>query len=626
MPIYKFKELIPAGVHLGHSVKNTLFHSAWMLITIRSGVAIINLFKTILHFKAAFMVFSNTVSCLGPIWFIDLNIYVSQLTRTAALRCGEFAAVRPWINGAVSNFPMVSKLFSYIYSSNASTISNKLNKLRGFFKDWHLTRHSWPRAVFLPSVHYSYNAAIEATKAAVPNFGIVDTDTLSQVLAGPIPGNDESVICLIIYQDMVANFILLKKFLLVVLWFFNIRVYKRPLDFVNWITSKYKLTENKNLKILSLSNVTNFNFDRFSNFKKGFSLYFSRNHSFNTFFEYIDIQDVQSNVDLSSKIIVFTKMRRKFLSVLKFYSFLKKISKKTFINRRPFKTRKFPRFFLRPTFYLSRFLTGRGKMSYTSILYKNIFWRKLRKLGGKRGKRRPIWLSIFFRLIISLIFASCRKYWSSSFLSYYRRSRGRYTKWYRFKTKKLFDKVKPKLYGHFFKYFYTFSKIKGLSQVAKYKFSIPKAAAKQKIINVINRRNYFFKTSNLNSFKFHFVDHKFDSFVNKKLFWTISSYNKNFLLTKKAKIKNVYFILTKPLKKSYRNFIKSKSKVTAVAFWNWSKYRIKNLRRKVKNLRLKYALKNKYRRFTKSLFNNNYVSKNKYRSLKQSRLEKINKI
>jgi ribosomal protein S2 len=49
----------------------------------------------------------------------------------------------------------------------------------------------------------------------IPCISVVDTDTWTQVSSLAIPGNDESLGCIIFYNDIVSNFVLVKKFSLV---------------------------------------------------------------------------------------------------------------------------------------------------------------------------------------------------------------------------------------------------------------------------------------------------------------------------------------------------------------------------------------------------------------------------
>jgi len=96
-----------------------------------------------------------------------------------------------------------------------------------------LSRDTWPRVVFVSSVMSSYWPVREALSLGIPCFGVVDTNTLCNFITLPLPANDESLQCLVFYNDSVSNFILVKKFTLVTNWFYNLRNPRRLFSFKN---------------------------------------------------------------------------------------------------------------------------------------------------------------------------------------------------------------------------------------------------------------------------------------------------------------------------------------------------------------------------------------------------------
>jgi len=80
-------------------------------------------------------------------------------------------------------------------------------------------------------VNSSYQPAKETISLGIPCIGIVDSNTYTHVVSIALPGNDDSVECLVFYNEFISKFILLKKFSLILLWFFNIRKHKRLLAF-----------------------------------------------------------------------------------------------------------------------------------------------------------------------------------------------------------------------------------------------------------------------------------------------------------------------------------------------------------------------------------------------------------
>ena len=53
------------------------------------------------------------------------------------------------------------------------------------------------------------------TLAMIPCMGIVDTNTHAQSCSIAVPGNDDSIECIIFYNELVSEYILFRKFVYV---------------------------------------------------------------------------------------------------------------------------------------------------------------------------------------------------------------------------------------------------------------------------------------------------------------------------------------------------------------------------------------------------------------------------
>ena len=75
------------------------------------------------------------------------------------------------------------------------------------------------KSLFVSSVVRSYIACKEAFSLGIPAIGICDTDAHSQIVPLPLPGNDETMICLVFYNELISSYILYYKFRFVLVWF-----------------------------------------------------------------------------------------------------------------------------------------------------------------------------------------------------------------------------------------------------------------------------------------------------------------------------------------------------------------------------------------------------------------------
>lgn len=89
--------------------------------------------------------------------------------------------------------------------------------------------------VFVSSIAANYFVVAESLSGRVPCLGISDTDAFSQGASLAVPGNDDSVACVLFYHDLLAEYILYRKFVSLYLWFLHIRRRKRLMGFYDWL-------------------------------------------------------------------------------------------------------------------------------------------------------------------------------------------------------------------------------------------------------------------------------------------------------------------------------------------------------------------------------------------------------
>lgn len=235
---FRYEHLINLGVHLGHNYENSLIESAWMVYAFRERLLIIDLFKFLRIIRIAFDVIKHAINKRCPIWFVNLEPSFDRYTRIAAEKCGEFSTTLYWIKGMLSNFGKTTKSFLKLSKLNRF-VKNRKNRLFDInYKRWLFTRYTWPRAIFISSVESSYFAANEANSFLIPSIGIVDTTTDSQTSSVAVPGNDDSLECIVFYNNMICSYILYRKIVGVVIWFFNVRRARRVVNFKDWLFKK----------------------------------------------------------------------------------------------------------------------------------------------------------------------------------------------------------------------------------------------------------------------------------------------------------------------------------------------------------------------------------------------------
>lgn len=282
--------------------------------------------------KISFFLSKKILYNYAPIWFINLDNSVSQVIQYSALRCGEFFINNKWIRGLVSNYFSVFNSYRRLKYLSSLIKSRKEKRMEKDFKYWVLTRMTWPRALFISSVHSSYLACKEAFSLKIPSMGIVDTNTFSQSVHVAIPGNDESIDCLVFYNETVSNYILYYKFKLIIFWFLNVRRVKRLVSFNDWLFSKstYKKFDKFNF----------YNFSFYNIFWKSMEIFYSLN-SLKDFHLFKFISNNLYKVNLDNFFFNIRLLKKKYLSMMYIFFLQARLKKglpyKNFLKRSIFK-------------------------------------------------------------------------------------------------------------------------------------------------------------------------------------------------------------------------------------------------------------------------------------------------
>jgi small subunit ribosomal protein S2 len=190
-----------------------VFYAGWLVFSYCQDILILNLYKTFLGMRSGLTALGAVCKMGGPVWFINLDPAAGIIVRSHAKFCGEFSATSVWINGLISNYNGVYNTFIKFKKIAFSAFTAKNKNAFSLFKPWYFTRSTWPRATFISSVHNSYSPTKESLQLNIPCLGIVDTNVYTHVVSVPIPGNDESIDCLVFYNDFVAQYVLSQKYL-----------------------------------------------------------------------------------------------------------------------------------------------------------------------------------------------------------------------------------------------------------------------------------------------------------------------------------------------------------------------------------------------------------------------------
>jgi len=104
MSTVTMKELLEAGVHFGHETKRWDPKMKPYIFGARNGIYIIDLQKTVQHFKDAYQFVRDTASKGEYILFVGTKKQAQESISEEATRCKMFYVNQRWLGGMLTNF------------------------------------------------------------------------------------------------------------------------------------------------------------------------------------------------------------------------------------------------------------------------------------------------------------------------------------------------------------------------------------------------------------------------------------------------------------------------------------------------------------------------------------------
>ena len=200
------KDLLDAGVHLGHQTKRWNPRSKPYIFDHRQGISIIDLEKTHAALEKACTFIENLVAHGDDILLVGTKRQAQELIKEAAATTGMPYVTNRWMGGTLTNFETIKKSLAKFKKYQAMDASGELAKFsskeesairremarmsRNF--DGIISLTALPRAMFVIDTSYEEIAVAEAKRMKIPSIGLVDTNSDPTQLTHPIPGNDDA--------------------------------------------------------------------------------------------------------------------------------------------------------------------------------------------------------------------------------------------------------------------------------------------------------------------------------------------------------------------------------------------------------------------------------------------------
>ena len=221
IPKITIKELLEAGVHLGHKTMRWNPKMSKYIFGAKNSIHIIDLVQTLELTTLALQEIYKCISGGGKILFVSTKKQAAETISKVAVDTNQFHVTHRWLGGMLTNWNTISnsikrykKLTTELQKENTGFTKKEILKL-GIQRD-KLERSlggiaemkKIPDMIFINDTNIEALAVAEAIKLKIPIVAIVDTNSDPTGISFPIPGNDDARRAINLYCDLIKQTIL----------------------------------------------------------------------------------------------------------------------------------------------------------------------------------------------------------------------------------------------------------------------------------------------------------------------------------------------------------------------------------------------------------------------------------
>lgn len=188
----------------------------------RSGIYIIDLEKTEQHLKAACEFIEDLAAKGQMVLFVGTKKQGKPILEAEAQRAEMPYVVTRWLGGTLTNFQTIKAnierlrelrkqktdgFFERISKKDAKGLSRQLERLEEHFSGL-AEVDKVPACLFVVDTKREEIAVREANRLNIPIVAICDTNTDPELIAYPIPGNDDAIRSIKLIVSMIADSII----------------------------------------------------------------------------------------------------------------------------------------------------------------------------------------------------------------------------------------------------------------------------------------------------------------------------------------------------------------------------------------------------------------------------------
>ena len=218
VPKIDIKQLLEAGVHLGHKTLRWNPKMKKYIFGEKNSIHIIDLTQTVEFLKNALVKVHNVISSGGKLLIVSTKKQASEQISELAKDTRQFYVNYRWLGGMLTNWNTIQnsirrlkKLEDQLSKENLGFTKKEILK---FGKEKEKLQRSLggiaelkktPDLIFIIDTNIESLAVAEAKKLGIPIIGILDTNSDPTGIDFPVPGNDDARRSINLYCDLLKN-------------------------------------------------------------------------------------------------------------------------------------------------------------------------------------------------------------------------------------------------------------------------------------------------------------------------------------------------------------------------------------------------------------------------------------
>ena len=221
VPEVNIKQLLEAGVHLGHKTLRWNPKMKEYIFGEKNSIHIIDLTQTVEFMKSALSEVHKCISTGGKILVVSTKKQASEQVSLLAKETDQFFVNYRWLGGMLTNWNTIQnsiKRMQYLETSLSKEDTGftkkeilKLGKERDKLQrslGGIASMKKIPEMIFIIDTNIESLAVKEAIKLKIPIAAILDTNSDPTDIQFPIPGNDDARRSINLYCDLLKNTII----------------------------------------------------------------------------------------------------------------------------------------------------------------------------------------------------------------------------------------------------------------------------------------------------------------------------------------------------------------------------------------------------------------------------------